>query len=273
VGAEYSSQGWNRYSYVGNNPLRYTDPSGLCGFFCFISHIFNPVQHFEDVFAITRAVYSVPYLGEAINIATIAASAVACQECAIGVAAGTAALQAGVTSGKLGVALEAGAIAGAEAAAFDEVGDITGHNPSYLTANGDLNPSFVENVAGHALVGCAAAAASGSDCGSGALSAGFGAAAAPAVTQIGQLNYTEGLIAESVAGGIGSVAGGGKFQNGAITGAFGYLFNTCGAAPNPGQCTAKDEALGHPISPFDFIAGRVGGGVKGPRELALRRCN
>jgi RHS repeat-associated protein len=27
----YNSQDWNRYSYVRNNPLRYTDPSGHCG--------------------------------------------------------------------------------------------------------------------------------------------------------------------------------------------------------------------------------------------------
>lgn len=26
-----SSQGWNRYTYVENNPVRYTDPSGHCG--------------------------------------------------------------------------------------------------------------------------------------------------------------------------------------------------------------------------------------------------
>jgi hypothetical protein len=35
-------------------------------------------------------------------------------------------------------------------------------------------------------------------------------------------------------GGGAAVLGGGKFENGAITGAFGYLFNQCGA--DPGHC-------------------------------------
>jgi hypothetical protein len=30
VQAPYDSQAWNRYSYVRNNPLRYTDPTGFC---------------------------------------------------------------------------------------------------------------------------------------------------------------------------------------------------------------------------------------------------
>jgi len=39
------------------------------------------------------------------------------------------------------------------------------------------------------------------------------------------LEFTPKLIATSVLGGLASVAGGGKFGNGALTAAFGYLFN------------------------------------------------
>jgi hypothetical protein len=39
------------------------------------------------------------------------------------------------------------------------------------------------------------------------------------------MNGAQKLVASAVLGGLGSVAGGGKFANGAITGAFGYLFN------------------------------------------------
>ena len=55
-------------------------------------------------------------------------------------------------------------------------------------------------------------------------------------------SITTRLVISSVAGGVGSVAGGGKFANGAITGAFGYLFNA---------------AAGR------LIGGYVGGGLAG----------
>ena len=79
--------------------------------------------------------------------------------------------------------------------------------------------------AAHAAVGCASGEASGSGCGQGAFSAVAGKFAsntwgdAPGKFSIG------GLTASVIAGGTASVIGGGKFGNGAITGAFGYLFN------------------------------------------------
>ena len=39
------------------------------------------------------------------------------------------------------------------------------------------------------------------------------------------LTKDEALIAQSTVGGLASIAGGGKFGNGAVTAAFGYLFN------------------------------------------------
>jgi hypothetical protein len=79
----------------------------------------------------------------------------------------------------------------------------------------------IPNIVGHALVGCAYGAASGGDCGSGALAAGVGAAVGFANTG----NAFGNFVVATVAGGIGAELGGGKFANGAITGAFGYLYN------------------------------------------------
>jgi hypothetical protein len=77
-------------------------------------------------------------------------------------------------------------------------------------------------VAAHAAVGCASSAASGGRCGSGAMGAGFGEFAGPILPDLGRIGNT---VTSAVLGGTGSVLGGGKFANGAITGAYGYLFN------------------------------------------------
>jgi hypothetical protein len=55
------------------------------------------------------------------------------------------------------------------------------------------------------------------------------------------MNGTQRLVASTVLGGTASVAGGGTFANGAITGAFGYMFNYC--AGHPGNCSVG-EAVG-----------------------------
>ena len=80
-----------------------------------------------------------------------------------------------------------------------------------------------EQIAAHAVVGCVSSELSGGNCGSGALAAGFakGVSAIPGVPT----DLVGGTIATAISGGIGEVIGGGKFANGAVTGAFGYLFN------------------------------------------------
>ena len=37
----FSTQGWNRYTYVGNSPVNFTDPSGYCFLGCFWNKIFK----------------------------------------------------------------------------------------------------------------------------------------------------------------------------------------------------------------------------------------
>jgi hypothetical protein len=88
-----------------------------------------------------------------------------------------------------------------------------------------MSEAHLFNMAAHALVGCASAVANRGRCGSGALSGAVGSFARPLLTG---LSFESKLIATSVLGGLASVAGGGKFTNGAITAAFGYLFNEMG---------------------------------------------
>ncbi len=77
----------------------------------------------------------------------------------------------------------------------------------------------------HGVVGCVTSAASGARCSEGFLSASFSKAATV-------LKWTPesgaGLIVSAAVGGTAAALGGGNFANGAVTAAFGYLFN-CGA--------------------------------------------
>jgi hypothetical protein len=81
---------------------------------------------------------------------------------------------------------------------------------------------LIERAGLHGLVGGLASEAQDGNFVSGFLAAGFGALVAPVVGN--QFSF-KGVIVSAIAGGIGAVLGGGKFENGAITSAFGYLFN------------------------------------------------
>jgi hypothetical protein len=78
-------------------------------------------------------------------------------------------------------------------------------------------------IIAHAAVGCATSGVQGGSCGQGAASAGFAAFAGPIIDAVP--TYGGQVAAHAVAGGLGSLAAGGKFANGAITGAFGYVYN------------------------------------------------
>jgi hypothetical protein len=215
----FSTQGWNRYSYVGNSPLNFTDPSGYCFLGCFWKPIFKAIGNFfKQSFA---------------AIIQVAATALLCSGPTAPICAGVIAFGVtGVTSGDLGLALRAGATAFFTAAAMNAVGTATlgeGHPmPAFMS------PAHVANMAGHALVGCASAVMGGGKCGPGALSGAAGSFAGPILKDLG---FQRNLVAHAVVGGVVSTAAGGNFANGAITSAFGYLFNACAN----GACWVTDE--------------------------------
>jgi hypothetical protein len=115
--------------------------------------------------------------------------------------------------------------------AFYEVGDITGQIAGLPQgAHGPIDfmsEAHLFNIAGHAAVGCLSAVASGAGCGPSALAGAITSFAGPLID--GRTFSIGSLVANSVVGGLAAVAGSGKFENGAITGAFGYLFNEVGS--------------------------------------------
>jgi RHS repeat-associated protein len=220
-----NAQSWNRYSYVGNDPLTFTDPSG----FSWLSNFFHDITtFFRSIFAnpIVRAIAQIAIAAVLAALGNFEFSAV------VLAAAASAAIVTGLSGGKLSQIIRATIIAAVTAAAFYEVGSLTsvnGQPAAFGTAE------YAENIAGHAAVGCLSAVASGGECGPGALAAGVGASVTPFALKASLIG---GTAISAVAGGLASVAGGGKFLDGAVTGAFGYLFNACSHA---GCWTTGDE--------------------------------
>jgi len=183
-----------------------------------------------------------------IKIAVVTLATFACGTCAILISGVVSSVVVAVTGGNPSQALRAGFIAMATVAAFNFVGNVTGHQPDFGT------PEYAANVAGHAAVGCVSAAASGGKCGAGALSAAVGAAGAPLIRDSG-LGLIGGTAASAALGGLGSVAGGGKFADGAVTAAFGYLFNQMAGQGHNGGPPLEGDAIPEVKTPSPFTLG------------------
>jgi RHS repeat-associated protein len=105
----FSTQGWNRYSYVGNSPVNFTDPSGYCFMGCFWKPIFRAIGNFFQ-----------RYWGVILQVAATALC-VGNPVCAILVSGLTSAFVTGVTSGNLGLALRAGFLSAVTTALFEGI--------------------------------------------------------------------------------------------------------------------------------------------------------
>jgi RHS repeat-associated protein len=213
VGDPLNGQTWNRYSYVFNNPLAYTDPTGYCAV-CIETVRPPPRLNWLARNSIFGDIFKIGITAVCVAIGP------GCAPFAPLFAFTGSAVVAGLSGGNFTDAMRAGTFAFIQAGAFQAIGGATGHNPAFGSS------AFFVNVAGHAAAGCLMATVSGSSCGSGALSGAVPAFAGPLIN--GEGFSVRSLITNSMLGGLASVAGGGKFGNGAVTGAFGYLFNAEG---------------------------------------------
>jgi RHS repeat-associated protein len=242
IQSPYDLQNYNRYAYVLNNPLSLTDPSGFSFW----------TKYRTAVFAIVAAVvaqWAIPAIAANSALASAAAEGVGGFEAGMAATEAAAAVQpvaaiaggfaaGGIQGGNIESAIYGALSAGAFYGAGSLAGALAGGSSTSAFANGGVGRAAL-----HALAGCAQQAGAGGSCRAGALSAGFAEIAGPAIPGKG---LAFGTAKSAVLGGVGSVLGGGKFANGAVTGAFGYLFNYCS---HDGVCTTNLEQTLYDFAP------------------------
>lgn len=227
-------QSHNRYSYVLNNPLALTDPSGYFSFKKFL----------KKAVRVIAAIAITLYLGPGAETALFSAGTFGGGTAAGVVAAAANGAVAGGISGGIMADSSKGILPGAlSGALFGVAGEVAAATGAGSAAT----------YGAHAVAGCASAAASGGECGRGALSAVVGKGITNGAGELGITDPVGKGVATAVAGGVAAEVGGGKFENGATTAAFGYLFNYCATG---GDCwAAAQRQIGQ-------LSSAVGNGIK-----------
>ncbi len=208
IQSPFNLQSYNRYAYCLNNPIGCTDPSGY----------FSLGGLFKAVVSIAVAVYLGP-AGSGALISGSTTGAIIANSAIAGFASGV--IQTGSVQGGIQGAFSGVLFAGA--------GQLAG-------GAGFAQQDSLGRALFHAGAGCISASLSGGNCGQGALSAGFTKFVGSNTPQFGDM--VADTVKWAVLGGTASVLGGGKFENGAITGSFQYLFNHCA---HNGCWTTKEE--------------------------------
>lgn len=196
----FNTQSLNRYTYVINNPLAYTDPSGYLKLGRLLKRVVKTVVAY-----VVGTVVCGSYCGAAV---------------------------AGAYSGYSQTHSLKGALIGAVSGLASA--GIGTQFPIYNPSNELILGNIIPNAALHAARACATAAAMGGHCGPAAAAGGVSAALGPitdrfaswSVGDAGPVVQLAGQIAgRAVVGGIAAKAAGGNFEQGATEGAFEAVTN------------------------------------------------
>jgi RHS repeat-associated protein len=201
ISEPYNSQNFNRYAYVLNNPLMYTDPSGYSTW----TEVRGPVV--AIIVAVVTYNAGMAFAMEG-TVGVMAPEYIAAAETYSSIAAGFA--SGGVAGGNIESAI-AGAFSG---------GALSAVGSAY--AAGTIG--VAEKIVAHAIIGCIGGGMNGGSCGAGAASGGFAAAAGAALKMNGLQDW-DNRFTRAIIGGVSARLAGGKFANGAFTATFNYLLN------------------------------------------------
>jgi RHS repeat-associated protein len=231
-----NTQSYNRYSYVLNNPLNATDPSGQIAIEVFYWAAAAIVSARAVGLIDTRTARQLLGLLVTAYIAGMDPSMLGVNSCSAAV--DTTFIQAvagGIAGGAVSCGADCAGMAGASAITFFAIGQwangVYGSDAAGQQATG--------RAIAHGVGGCITSVFQGGKCGQGAATAFLGKAITSRLDTTGYLELD--IARAGVIGGTLSSIGGGKFANGAMMGAFQYLFNQA--------LSGKPALHGDPFSP------------------------
>ncbi|RXJ68310.1 hypothetical protein CRV08_08650 [Halarcobacter ebronensis] len=214
-----------RYTYVKNNPLKYTDPSGFFfkKLFRAINKVFKAIKKYIKVIiavvvTVIIAIYAPYLLGftQSIGLSAMASLTFA-QAMVVGAISGFASgfIMTGTLSGAVKGALW-GAISAGVAQAIGHAEALR----AFKEALGGMGQHIM-----HGITRAAITKAQGGRWSSGFWSGLAGSALGATMGKLENVHVSIKAVINSIASGLISKVSGGKFANGAVTGAFVYLFN------------------------------------------------
>ena len=222
IQAPSDSQSYNRYSYVRNNPLMYTDPSGHS----WLSKAWKKVKkHIRTIAAVAIAAVLTIATGGAFIAAYGAFWGAVATGALAGFASGaimTGTLKGALTGAVFG-AISAGVAFGVAEATSSMFGisSVEAHGATLLKSG--MQKVAVAKSMMHGLTRGLISMARG-----GTFKSGFASGFTSSAFSVGTKGYG-GFVGRtaimSIVGGTASKLGGGKFSNGAVSGAFVHMFN------------------------------------------------